>query len=210
MSTHFLTSLVSRLLGLALVSWVLAFPFAFHISVLFFFTCHWISFVFLLYGRRISTHSVDPSPTHFQVSFQAWDWLWYPKLWSQMRNSGEHGAEISIQISALAWVEPRSDSDLGIQRQRTLPLDCHAPPPFSRLLRHAGGYSGTILTPNLQGENKIIGGGAPMNKSRQRRRPQIVGGDKLSTQQAYNLSMLNKKKCEFQNTQGILMLLAKT
>ena len=24
-------------------------------------------------------------------------------------------------------------------------------PPFSRLLRHAGGYSRTILTPNLQG-----------------------------------------------------------
>src|SRR6218665_956006 len=32
----------------------IAFPFAFHISAFFhslFFTCHWISFVFLLYGR---------------------------------------------------------------------------------------------------------------------------------------------------------------
>src|SRR6218665_843203 len=27
------------------------------------------------------------------VSFQAWDWLWYPMLWSQRRNSGAHGAE---------------------------------------------------------------------------------------------------------------------
>jgi len=41
-------------------------PFAFHISVCFhlLFTCNWISFVFLLYGRRICTHSVDPSLTH--------------------------------------------------------------------------------------------------------------------------------------------------
>src|SRR6218665_2163681 len=66
--------------------------------------CHWISIVFLLYGRRIATHSVDPSLTHFLVSFQAWDWLWYPMLWSQRRNSGAHIAEISIQISALAGV----------------------------------------------------------------------------------------------------------
>src|SRR6218665_3321506 len=34
-------------------------------------------------------------------------------------------------------------SDLGIRLPRT--------PHFSRLLRHAGGYSRTILTPNLQG-----------------------------------------------------------
>src|SRR6218665_1780952 len=31
--------------------------------------CHWISFVFLLYGRRIATHSVDPSLTHFLGEF---------------------------------------------------------------------------------------------------------------------------------------------
>src|SRR6218665_2411375 len=59
-------------LRLVLVPWALpglvsiTFPFAFHISEFFhslFFTCHWISFVFLLYGRRICTHSVDPSLT---------------------------------------------------------------------------------------------------------------------------------------------------
>src|SRR6218665_582453 len=33
------------------------------------FTCHWISFVFLLKGRRIATHSVDPSLTHFLGEF---------------------------------------------------------------------------------------------------------------------------------------------
>ena len=39
------------------------FPFAFHISVFFhsLFKCLWISFVFLLYDRRICTHSLDPS-----------------------------------------------------------------------------------------------------------------------------------------------------
>jgi|SRR6218665_2734824 len=31
--------------------------------------CHWISIVFLLYGRRIATHSVDPSLTHFLGEF---------------------------------------------------------------------------------------------------------------------------------------------
>ena len=69
-----------------------------------FFTCHWISFMFLLYDWCICTHSVDPSLTH--LLGQAWDWLWYLMLWSQRRNRGVHGAEISIQISALARVEP--------------------------------------------------------------------------------------------------------
>src|SRR6218665_3710628 len=66
----------------------------------------------------------------FQVSYQAWDWLWYPMLWTQRRNSGAHGAENLIQISALAVVEPRT---LASRLPRT--------PPFSRLLRHAEGYS---------------------------------------------------------------------
>src|SRR6218665_1881581 len=44
----------------------------------------------------------------FWMSFQAWDWLWYPMLWSQRRNSGAHRAENSIQISALAGVDPRT------------------------------------------------------------------------------------------------------
>src|SRR6218665_2519573 len=58
--------------GLSPVLVSIAFPFAFHISVFFhslFFTCHCISFVFLLYGRRICTHSVDPSLTHFLGEF---------------------------------------------------------------------------------------------------------------------------------------------
>src|SRR6218665_1876904 len=69
-------------------------------------------------------------------------------LWSQRRNSGAHGADNSIQISALAGVEPRTlasiaAADVAIRLPRT--------PPFSHLLRHAGGNSRTILTPNLLG-----------------------------------------------------------
>src|SRR6218665_1320443 len=58
--------------GLPPVLLSIAFPFAFHILVFFhslFFPYHWISFVFLLYGRRICTHSVDPSLTHFLGEF---------------------------------------------------------------------------------------------------------------------------------------------
>src|SRR6218665_303132 len=46
----------------------IALPFAFHTwRFPFALICHWISIVFLLYGRRIAPHSVDPSlrPTHF-------------------------------------------------------------------------------------------------------------------------------------------------
>src|SRR6218665_1931537 len=79
--------------GISPVLVSIAFPFAFHIVVFFhslFFTCHWISFVFLLYGRSICTHSVDPPLTHFLAEFQARDRLWYPMWWSQRRNRGAH------------------------------------------------------------------------------------------------------------------------
>src|SRR6218665_3221585 len=51
--------------------------------------------------------------TYSLFSFQASDWLWYPMLWSQRRNIGAHGAENSIQISALAGVEPRTLASSG-------------------------------------------------------------------------------------------------
>ena len=61
--------LLCPLLSPLLVS--ITYPFAFHISVFFhlLFTCHWISFVLLLYGRRIYTHSVNPSLTHLLGEF---------------------------------------------------------------------------------------------------------------------------------------------
>src|SRR6218665_3384501 len=46
------------------------FPFAFHTWCFpFALICHWISIVFLLYGRRIDTHSVDPSLPLFLGEF---------------------------------------------------------------------------------------------------------------------------------------------
>src|SRR6218665_3422642 len=56
--------------GLSLVLVSIALPFAFLTWCFpFAFICHWISIVFLLYGRRIATHSVDPSLTHFLGGF---------------------------------------------------------------------------------------------------------------------------------------------
>src|SRR6218665_2613588 len=58
--------------GLSPVLVSIAVTFAFHTLVFFhslFFPCHWISFVFHLYGRRVCTHSVDPSLTHFLGEF---------------------------------------------------------------------------------------------------------------------------------------------
>src|SRR6218665_1524003 len=58
--------------GLLPVLVPIAFPFTFLISMFFhslFFTCHWISFVFPLYGRCICIHSVDPLLTHFLGEF---------------------------------------------------------------------------------------------------------------------------------------------
>src|SRR6218665_2217392 len=92
----------------------IALPFAFHTWCFSFaLVCHWISSCFFF------TADVSPpirSTLHlltFYVSVQAWDWLWYPMLWSQRRNSGVHGAENSIQISALAGVEPRTLASSG-------------------------------------------------------------------------------------------------
>src|SRR6218665_325126 len=77
MSPYFLPRCVPKLFcwlwdpGIPPVLVPIAFSFALHISVLFhsLFTCHWISFVFFLYGRRICPHSVDPSLTHFLGDF---------------------------------------------------------------------------------------------------------------------------------------------
>src|SRR6218665_1965473 len=56
--------------GLSPVLVSISLPFAFHTwRFSFALICHWISIVFLLYGRRITTHSVDPSLTHFLGEF---------------------------------------------------------------------------------------------------------------------------------------------
>src|SRR6218665_3760085 len=56
--------------GLSPVLVSIALPFAFHTWCFpFALICHWISIVFLLCGRRIATHSVHPSLTHFLGEF---------------------------------------------------------------------------------------------------------------------------------------------
>ena len=98
------------LLGLAQVSWFAArvgehrlFPFAFHISVFFhsLLICHWISFVLLLYDRRICTHSIDPSLADGE--FPGLGLALVPDV-VRGGAQGAREAEISFQISILAEV----------------------------------------------------------------------------------------------------------
>src|SRR6218665_1551131 len=94
--------------GLSPVLVSIALPFTFRTWCFpFALICHWISIMFLLYGRSIATHSVDPSLTHSLGEFPG------SMLWSQRWNSGAHGAENSIQISALARVELRTLASSG-------------------------------------------------------------------------------------------------
>ena len=95
--------LVSIILPLAFHTW--CFPFAL--------ICHWISMVFLLYGRRVATHSVDPSLTHYLGEFPGLGLALVPDVVVPEADSGAHGAENSIQISALAVVEPRTLASRG-------------------------------------------------------------------------------------------------
>src|SRR6218665_3873234 len=55
---------------------------------------------FLLYGQRICTHSVDPSLTHFFGEFPGLGLALVPDVVVPEADSGAHGAENSIQISA--------------------------------------------------------------------------------------------------------------
>ena len=125
-----------------------AFPFVFHISVFFhsLFSWHWISFVFLLYGRRIATHSVDPSLTHLLGEFPGLGLALVPDVvvpeveqrcaWSRNLNPNFcPGRGLNLGPCSLMAV------NVTTRQQRTQP-------PFSRLLRHPGGYSGIMFTPN--------------------------------------------------------------
>ena len=69
--------------------------------------------MFLLYGRRIATHSVDPSLTHFLGEFPGLGLALAPDVVVPEADSGTRGAKNSIQISALAGVEPRTLESRG-------------------------------------------------------------------------------------------------
>src|SRR6218665_3855713 len=55
--------------GLSFVLVSIALPFAFQTCCFPFAVCHWISIMFLLYGQRIATHSVNPALTPFLGEF---------------------------------------------------------------------------------------------------------------------------------------------
>src|SRR6218665_313973 len=107
-----------------MVSWATAclgvhrlFPFAFHGSVLFhslFFTSHWISLMFLLYDRRICTHSVDHSLTHCLGEFPGLGCCG-PIIRGQWRN---HARAITVSarvefISTRAVASPENEQDVS-------------------------------------------------------------------------------------------------
>ena len=105
--------------GLLPVLVSIALSFAFHISVLFhplFFTCHWISFLLLLYGRRICTHSVDPSLTRLLGEFPG---LRLALVSDVVVPEAEQRCALSRNLnqnSALAGIEPRTLASSGRKR----------------------------------------------------------------------------------------------
>src|SRR6218665_2596186 len=91
--------------GLSPVLVSIALPFAFHTWCFpFALICHWISIVFLLYGPRIATHSVDLSLTPFLGEFPGLGLALVPDVVVPGRSKGAHEAGISFKISALAGV----------------------------------------------------------------------------------------------------------
>src|SRR6218665_2586535 len=127
----------------------IAHPFAFHTWCFpFALICHWISIVFLLYGRRICTHSDDPSLTHFLGEFPSLGLALVPDV---VVPEAEQRCAWSRKLDPNFC--PGRGIHLGPWHLVTVDVATRLPrtPPFSRLLRHAGGYSRTILTPNLQG-----------------------------------------------------------
>ena len=111
MSPFFLTRWVSRLFELALVSWTFARVGVHRLSL----RLPYLGIFSIHSSPAIGFHSCFFSTTDvfapiwstlhlLMVSFQTWNWLWYPVLWSQRRSRSAHEAEISFQISALAGV----------------------------------------------------------------------------------------------------------
>src|SRR6218665_1546294 len=100
--------------GLSPVLVSIALPFAFHTWCFpFALICHWIPIVFLLYGRRIVTHSVDPSLTHFLGEFPGLGLALVPDVVVPEAEQWYAWSRNSIQISALAGVEPRTLASSG-------------------------------------------------------------------------------------------------
>src|SRR6218665_3773547 len=99
-----LPMLVSMLVSLCL-PYLGVFPFTL------FFSCHWISFVFLLDGRRICTHSVDPSLTHPLSEFPGLGLALVPDV---VVPEVEHGCAWSRNLDPNFCLGRGRTSELGI------------------------------------------------------------------------------------------------
>ena len=139
MSPHFLTRWVSRLLGLALVSWAFA-----RIGV------HWLSLCLpylsvlpftLLYLPLDFIHVSSLRPTYLHPFGRPFTYSLF--RWVSRLGTG----------SGIRWCGPRGGTAVRLEHIAAADVSTRLPrtPPFSRLLRHIGGYSMTILTPKLQG-----------------------------------------------------------
>src|SRR6218665_558566 len=131
--------------GLLPVLVSIALPFAFHtwcfpIALI----CYWISIVFFSLRPTYRHPFGRPFTYSLLGEFPVLGLALVPDVVVPEADNGAQGAEDLIQISALAVVQSRT---LASRLPRTSP--------FSRLLRHAGCYSRTILTPNLQGCLKL-------------------------------------------------------
>src|SRR6218665_2659613 len=110
--------------GLSLVLVSIALPFAFHTWCFSFaLICHWFSIVFLLYGRRIATHSVDPSLTHFLGEFPGLGLALVPDV---VVPEAEQWCAWSRKLDPIFCPDRGRTSDLGIYRPQMLPLDYRA------------------------------------------------------------------------------------
>src|SRR6218665_3106832 len=113
--------------GLSAVLVSIALPFAFHTWCFpFALICHWISIVFLLYGRRtcIATHSIEPSRTHFLGEFPGLGLALVPDV---VVAEAEERCAWSRKLDPNFCPGRFRTSDLGVERPLILQLDYRAP-----------------------------------------------------------------------------------
>src|SRR6218665_1564956 len=101
--------------GLSFVLVSIALPFAFHTWCFpFALICHWISIVFLLYGRRIATRSVDPSLTHFLGVFPGLGLALVPDVVvPEAEQRCAWSRKLDPNFCSMARVEPRTLASSG-------------------------------------------------------------------------------------------------
>src|SRR6218665_3877073 len=85
------------------------------------FTCHWISFVFLLYDRRICTHSIDHSLAVADFEFPRLGLALVPDV---VVPEAEHGVRMKqkSRFKFLPWpeFEPRTSQSNALGRKKVM------------------------------------------------------------------------------------------